>query len=81
MRSKGKGAATSDEVKAAQALLLVRFTPSFTKNQDHTVATRALITGVKCVPYNKDAAASGGGSGGNEGGGGNDGDQGENPLG
>ena len=81
MRSKGKGAATSDEVKAAQALLLVRFTPSFTKNLDHTVATRALITGVKCVPNNKDAAASGGGSGGNEGGGGNDGDQGENPLG
>ncbi len=82
MRSKGKGVATSDEVRAAQALLLVRFTPSFTKNQDRTVATRALITGVKCVPYNKDAAASGGGSGNGSGSNGSgDGNQGENPLG
>lgn len=84
MRSKGKGAATSDEVRAAQAALQVRFTPAFTKNQDHTVATRALITGVKCVPYSKDAASSGGGNpGGNPGGGGSDGDgnQGETPLG
>lgn len=84
MRSRGKGAATADEVKAAQALLLVRFTPSFTKNQDNTVATRSLITGVKCVPYN--AASGNGGSnngGGNSGGnsGGGDGDQGSSPLG
>lgn len=91
MRSKGKGAATADEVKAAQALLLVRFTPSFTKNQDNTVATRSLITGVKCLPYSKDAAASGSGSGAGSGSGtgtgGNDGsgDEGDgqdkNPLG
>ncbi|WP_418698862.1 HU family DNA-binding protein [Bacteroides sp.] len=79
MRSRGKGAATKDEVNAAQALLLVRFTPSFTKNQDHTVATRALITGVKCVPYKKDAVTPGGGSDG--GGSGSDGDLDENPMG
>lgn len=84
MHSKGKGADTADKVNASQALLQVRFTPAFTKNQDRTVATRALITGVKCLPYTKEAAGKGGkpsggsekpgggGSGsGSEGGGGN----------
>lgn len=62
MRSKGKGAPTADEVSAAQALLLVRFTPASTRNQDRTVATRSLITGVKCVPY-APSTGTGGGSG------------------
>lgn len=78
MRSRGKGAATADEVSPSQASMQVRFTPAYTKNQDRTTATRALITGVKCVPYNKDLVASGnnpGGSG-NEGG-----DDGQGPLG
>ncbi len=92
MRSRGKGSAAADEVSAAQALLHVRFTPSFTKNQDRTVATRALITGVRCVPYVNAVPAPGGnvqagdhpaGSGGS--GGGSDsssgGGQSENPLG
>ena len=81
MRSRGRGAATAKEVNASQALLLVRFTPSYTKNPDRTVATRALITGVKFVPYNKDTADAGGNnpSDGDQGGG-SGGDQNENPL-
>lgn len=81
MRSRGKGAATAKDVNASQAMLLVRFTPSSTKNPDRTVATRALITGVKFVPYNKDAADAGADtpSGGDQGGG-SGGDQNENPL-
>lgn len=78
MRSKGKGAPTAEEVSAAQALLLVRFTPASTRNQDRTVATRSLITGVKCVPYK---AGAGGGSGNPSKPGGGDGDENENPLG
>ena len=77
MRSRGKGATTAKEVSAAQAMLLVRFIPTSTRNQDRTVATRALITGVKCVPYKKEDDASGNG-GGNSGGAG---DENDNPLG
>ena len=45
----------------------------------HTVSTRSLVTGVKCVRFDlQDTAGSGGNDGGS---GGNDGDQGENPLG
>ena len=48
---------------------------------DHTVSTRSLVTGVKCVRFDLQDTA---GSGGNDGGGsdgGSDGDQGNNPLG
>lgn len=80
LRSRGKGAATAAEVTAAQALLAVRFTPTSTKNQDRTTATRALITGVKCVPYSKETASAGGST--PDGGGtGGDGNQTDNPLG
>ncbi|WP_294617409.1 HU family DNA-binding protein [uncultured Bacteroides sp.] len=78
MRSRGKGAATAKEVSAAQSTLLVRFTPASTRNQDRTVATRALITGVKCVPYQKEENAPG--EGGN-GPGGNGGEEETDPLG
>lgn len=81
MRSRGKGAATAAEVSPSQARLQIRFIPASTKNQDRTTATRALITGVKCVPYSKELAG-GNGSGGNDGSGGTGGDnQGANPLG
>lgn len=80
LRSRGKGVATAAEVTAAQALLAVRFTPASTKNQDRTTATRALITGVKCVLYNREAIATGG-SGSEGSGTEGDGDQGQTPLG
>lgn len=80
MRSRGRGAATAGEVSPSQARLQIRFIPAFTKNQDGTVATRALITGVKCVPYSKEQIASGGGNTGGTGGTGGE-DPGDNPLG
>ena len=49
MKSKGKGVASAKEVSSNQATLNVRFQPSSTKNTDRTLATRALVTGVKCV--------------------------------
>lgn len=81
MKSKGKGAKTKEEVSAAQAALQVRFTSAYTRNVDKTVATRSLVTGVKCVPYKAEAGAAGGGD---NSGGGNEGDGGgieDNPLG
>lgn len=83
LRSRGKGAATAAEVSASQAALQIRFTPCYTKNQDKTVATRSLITGVRCVPYAPEASSgnNGSGQGGNQGGNQGGGDQNENPLG
>lgn len=52
MKSNGKGVEAADKVSAAQATLTVRFLPSYTKNPDRTVATRSMVTGVKCLPYN-----------------------------
>ena len=78
MRSRGRGAATAGEVSPSQARLHIRFIPDFTKKQDGTVDNRALITGVNCVPYSKESAASGGGNTGGTGGGE---DPGDNPLG
>lgn len=49
MRSQGKGVATKEEVSASQATITVHFTPAITRNLDRTVATRALVTGVKCT--------------------------------
>ncbi len=53
MRSAGKGVATPDDVSAAQATLTVSFRPSSTKNPDRTVATRSMVTGVKCVRFDR----------------------------
>lgn len=82
MKSKGKGAKTQDEVSASQAALLVRFTPAYTRNMNHTVATRSLVTGVKCVPYKPETANpdGGGNSGGGNSGSGDGGIE-DNPLG
>ncbi|WP_294615607.1 HU family DNA-binding protein [uncultured Bacteroides sp.] len=80
MKSAGKGVSTVKEVSAAQSTLKVRFTPASTRNPDHSVATRSMVTGVKCVPYKSGTTGSGSG---NEGGGGNEGEGGleEDPLG
>lgn len=67
IKANGNGVATADEVSAAQAKLTVRFKPSTTRNANRTEATRSLVTGVKCVRFEGNAAAedtSGNNSGG-----------------
>ena len=67
MKSNGKGAETADDVTAAQASVTVGFLPCSTRNTDGTVATRSMVTGVKCVRFDKAPVGdgdSGGGSGG-----------------
>lgn len=83
MKSTGKGVESKDKVSPAQATITVRFQPTVTLNSNRTVATRALVTGVKCLLYEKDSSASSGGNnpGGGNAGGGSDGDESENPLG
>ena len=57
----GRGVETAKEVSASQASLTVRFQPCTTKNLDHSVATRSMVTGVKCMRFDlADAAAPGG---------------------
>lgn len=64
MKAGGKGVETADDVSAAQASLTVRFQPATTKNTDRTIATRSMVTGVKCVRMDLvNAPASGGGNG------------------
>ena len=70
MKSRGKGAKTKEEVSAA---------PASTRNSDRTVATRSLVTGVKCVLYKPETTDSGNSGGGNSGGG--DGGIEDDPLG
>ncbi|MBQ8673385.1 MAG: HU family DNA-binding protein [Bacteroides sp.] len=53
LRSQGEGFAEADQVTAAHSRISVRFTPSQTRNVDGTVATRSLITGVKCISWKK----------------------------
>ena len=77
MKSTGKGVESAAKVSPAQATVTVRFQPSTTKNANRTVATRAMVTGVKFVAYAPDADTASGGTGA----GGNDGDENENPLG
>ena len=79
MKSRGKGAKTKEEVSAAQASLQVHFSPASTRNSDRTVATRSLVTGVKCVLYKPETTDSGNSGGGNSGGG--DGGIEDDPLG
>lgn len=82
MVARGNGVQTADEVNAAQATLTVRFQPAITKNLDRTTATRSLVTGAKCVRYDKLAAGmpddpTGGG---NQGGGDDGGGEAPDPL-
>jgi len=81
MKSTMNGVEDPLKVSATQSTLRVRFLPTSKRNLDHTVSTRSLVTGVKCVRFDLQDTA---GSGGNDGGGsdgGSDGDQGNNPLG
>lgn len=66
MKSNGKGVETAEEVSAAQASLTVRFLPNFTKNPDRTTATRSLVTGAKCVRFERADSPTPGGESGNE---------------
>ena len=78
MKSNGKGVEAADKDSAAQATLTVRFLPSCTtKNLDHSVATRSMVTGVKCLPYNSKVTGNGSGGGSSSGG---DGGIEDNPL-
>ena len=49
MCAPGKGVENPKDVSASQAQFKVRFQPSSTRNSNGTLATRALVTGVKCV--------------------------------
>lgn len=75
MKSTMNGVEDPLKVSATQSTLRVRFLPTSKRNLDHTVSTRSLVTGVKCVRFDlQDTAGSGGNDGGS---GGNDGDQGK----
>ena len=64
MKSNGKGVEKEDDVSASQATLYIRFQPASTRNADRTLATRSLVTGVRCARYDK--ITNGGTSGGEE---------------
>ena len=65
---------TVDDVSAAQASLTVRFLPCSTRHLDGTMATRSLVTGARCVRFDRaDTSASGEGEGGKPEGGGSGG--------
>ena len=61
------------------ATMTVRFLPCYTKNPDRTVATRSMVTGVKCIPYGTSQAGGSGGNGNGDSGG--DGGIEDDPLG
>lgn len=69
MIARGNGVETFDEVSAAQATLTVRFQPATTQNNDRTLATRSMVTGARCVRYDKLTTVAGGGENGTPGGG------------
>lgn len=65
MLARGKGVESAEEVSASQATLTVRFQPATTKNLDRTTATRSMVTGARCVRYDKltsDLGLDGGGT-------------------
>ena len=67
-------------MSASQASLTVRFQPCTTKNLDRTVATRSMVTGVKCMRFDlADNVTTGGGTPDPNPGGGSGGDDGEAP--
>lgn len=67
MKSGGKGVEAAGEVSSAQASLTVRFLPSSTRNPDRSTATRSLVTGVKCVRFDRAEPAAPDGGGGDDG--------------
>ena len=81
LKSTGKGSETADEVSPSDARLKINFRPAMTRNSDHTVATRSLLTGCSFVRWGTVATSSttgGSSSGGSTGESG--GDDGNNPL-
>ena len=86
LRSTGKGSETADEVSPSDARLKINFRPAMTRNSDHTVATRSLLTGSSFVRWGKVASPTSeettpednGSTGSGGSGGGND--DGNNPL-
>lgn len=79
MKSSRKGVETAEEVSAAQSSLTVRFRPCATRHPDGKVATRSLVTGARCIRFERtEVAANGeGGKPGSSGGGGNTGSGGD----
>ena len=65
MRSVGKGFLTSDEVNAQYCALRVKFLPSSTRNNDGTLATRAMTAGTtfKRIDQTAGTGSPSGGSG------------------
>ena len=56
LRSTGKGSETADEVSPSDARLKINFRPAMTRNSDHTVAARSLLTGCSFVRWGKVAS-------------------------
>lgn len=63
MKSGGNGVETADEVSAAQSSLTVRFLPCSTRNLDGTIATRSLVTGARCVRFDRAPSSASGSDG------------------
>lgn len=61
MKSSGRGVEKEEDVSAAQAKMQIRFQPASTRNSDRSVATRSLVTGVKCVRFDPAGTSSSGG--------------------
>ena len=51
MKSTMNGVEDPLKVSATQSTLRVRFLPTSKRNLDHTVSTRSLVTGAKCVRF------------------------------
>ena len=64
----GRGVENEADVSTAQSALRVRFQPASTRNLDHSVATRSMVTGARCVRFDKveQATTPGGSTGGGE---------------
>lgn len=63
MKSNGKGVGTQEEVSASQASLTVRFLPCSTRRLDGTVSTRSLVTGARCIRFDRSQTAASGSDG------------------
>lgn len=83
MKSGGKGVEKEKDVSASQAKMQIRFLPAYTRNPNRSIATRSLVTGVKCVRFDLVDQTGGGevpGSGDSGNNGSGDGKD-DNPLG
>lgn len=60
MKSGGKGVELADDVSAAQSTLTVRFQPAYTRNANRSLGVRSMVTGAKCVRFDRAASAGDG---------------------